>query len=243
MTIAIPDLPLTDPLCTHVRAIADANGWTVRTASLDACGELLHANAVELALTTPLGYGRGVGTVDYRIIPGPCLALEDYTNAYGVWFNEGGGALATYASSEPGAFTTMVGRMVMAEKFDILLRETPAPADCTIGAVTGALPSLDLGEEWFDLVESPLPVALWVARVDSDATELDRIVASFADEHLLARPVSELVPVTSDRMPREGRILYRWSDDVLEGLEAALHTLFYHQLLPEIPAIKLYGRD
>jgi hypothetical protein len=44
-------------------------------------------------------------------------------------------------------------------------------------------------------------------------------------------------------MPREGKILYRWNDDVQEGMEAALHMLFYHQLLSEIPAIKLFGTN
>jgi hypothetical protein len=243
MTIAIPDLPITDPLCVHVRAIADANGWTVRTASLDEGGRLLLLNSVELALTTPLGYGLGVGKVDYRVIPGPCMALEDYTNAYGIWFPEGGTGLATYSADEPEAFTTLAGRMVMAEKFDVVLAPSPAPADCMIGAVSGTAPTLDLGEEWFDLVESPLPVAIWVARVDADEADLDTVVAAFADERLLERPVSELVPVTSDRMPREGKVLYRWSDDVREGLDAALHTMFYHQILPEIPAIKIYGQD
>ncbi len=243
MTIAIPELPLTDPLCMHVQSLAAANGWTVRIASLDEGGRLLLANSVDLALTTPLGYGLGVGKVDYRIIPGPCVALEDYTNAYGIWFPEGGTGLGTYSSDDPDAFTTLAGRMVMAEKFDVLLAPSPAPADCVIGAVTSTPPTLDLGEEWFDLVESPLPVAMWVSRVDTDEEGLDAVVASFADERLLERPVSEFVPLTSDRMPREGKVLYRWSDDVREGLEAALHTMFYHQVLPEIPAIKLYGQD
>lgn len=246
MNIAIPTLALAEPILTNVREVCTRLGWEVRTGSLDECGKMLLANSVDMALTSPLGYGRGVGKVDYRLIPGPCVALEDYTNSFGIWFPDGGKGLATYSSSEPGSFPALAGRMVMAEKFDVVLSEAPSKSigDCVIDAVGNTQPpAMDLGEEWFDLVESPLPIAVWVVRVDAEALDVDRAVTEFADQRLLERHVSEVVPSTSDRMPREGKVLYRWSSEVEEGLEASLHTMFYHQMLPEIPAIKLYGKD
>ncbi|MBK9183044.1 MAG: hypothetical protein IPM83_07965 [Ignavibacteria bacterium] len=246
MNIAIPTLALAEPILTNVREVCAQLGWEVRTGSLDECGKMLLANSVDMALTSPLGYGRGVGKVDYRLIPGPCVALEDYTNSFGIWFPDGGKGLATYSSSEPGSFPALAGRMVMAEKFDVVLSEAPSKSigDCVIDAVGNTQPpAMDLGEEWFDLVESPLPIAVWVVRVDAEALDVDRTVTEFADQRLLERHVSEVVPSTSDRMPREGKVLYRWSSEVEEGLEASLHTMFYHQMLPEIPAIKLYGKD
>lgn len=246
MNIAIPTLALAEPILTNVREVCARLGWEIRTGSLDECGKMLLANSVDMALTSPLGYGRGVGKVDYRLIPGPCVALEDYTNAYGIWFPDGGKGLATYSSSEPGSFPALAGRMVMAEKFDVVLSEAPLKSigDCVIDAVGNTQPpAMDLGEEWFDLVESPLPIAVWVVRVDAEALDVDRTVMEFADQRLLERHVSEVVPSTSDRMPREGKVLYRWSSEVEEGLDASLHTMFYHQMLPEIPAIKLYGKD
>lgn len=246
MIIAIPSLALAEPLLVNVHDVCAELGWEVRTGSLDECGKMLLANSVDMALTSPLGYGRGVGKVDYRLIPGPCIALEDYTNVYGIWFPDGGKGLATYSSSEPGSFPAHAGRMVMAEKFDVVLTEAPSKSigDCVIDAVGNTQPpAMDLGEEWFDLVESPLPIAVWVVRVDAEAIDVDKSVLRFADQRLLERHVSEVVPSTSDRMPREGKVLYRWTSDIEEGLDASLHTMFYHQLLPEIPAIKLYGKD
>ncbi len=246
MIIAIPTLSLAEPILANVHEICAQRGWEIKSASLDQCGKMLLNNSVEMALTSPLGYGIGVGKVDYRVIPGPCVALQDYTNAYGIWFPDGGRGLATYTSAEPGSFATLAGRMVMAEKFDVVLADAPegSEGDCVIGPVTGdSIPAIDLGEEWFDLIESPLPLAIWVARVDADILEVESTVALFADQRQLERHVSEMIPPTSDRMPREGKILYRWTSDVEEGLDAALHTMFYHQMLPEIPAIKLYGKD
>jgi hypothetical protein len=246
MKIAIPRLELAQPLLSHAADVAARHGFTLVEASLEECGTMLLNNHVDVALMSPHGYGLGVGRVDYRLIPGPCLALEDYTHAYGLWFPESGSALETFHASQPDAYLSVISRLVMAEKFDVHLEYTASSehADVTIGSTSeNPTPAMDLGEEWFDIVESPLPLAVWVHRVDSEYIEHVAIVREFADQNLLHREVSEIIPITADHMPREGKILYRWNDEVQEGMEAALHMLFYHQLLSEIPAIKLFGTN
>jgi hypothetical protein len=246
MKIAIPRLALAQPLLEHAAEISAQNGFTLIEASLEECGTMLLNNNVDVALMSPHGYGLGVGKVDYRIIPGPCLALEDYTHAYGLWFPESGSALETFHATNPDAYLSVISRLVMAEKFDVHLEFTTnaSAADVTIGPTSEQPnPAMDLGEEWFDIVESPLPVAVWVHRVDTEHLDHVERVREFADQHLLHREVSEVVPLTADHMPREGKVLYRWNDEVQEGLEASLHMLFYHQLLSEIPAIKLFGTN
>ncbi|GAB1370945.1 hypothetical protein MASR1M45_10070 [Candidatus Kapaibacterium sp.] len=42
---------------------------------------------------------------------------------------------------------------------------------------------------------------------------------------------------------REGRIMTRWSSDMHNALEQTLELLYYHRLIPELPAVKIYGRD
>ncbi len=246
MKIAIPRLALAQPLLEHAAEIAAQNGFTLIEASLEECGTMLLNNNVDVALMSPHGYGLGVGKVDYRIIPGPCVALEEYTHAYGLWFPESGSALESFYATHPDAYLSVISRLVMAEKFDVHLTftESAHDADVTIGPTSeNPVPAMDLGEEWFDIVESPLPLAVWVHRVDTEHLEQVERVKDFANQQLLHREVSEIVPITADHMPREGKILYRWNDDVQEGMEAALHMLFYHQLLSEIPAIKLFGTN
>jgi hypothetical protein len=246
ITVAVPKLDLASPILEHAVQAAEARGWQIRYASLDECGDLLKNNMADVALTSPYGYGKGVAAVDYRIVPGPCVALEDYTNCYGISFHPDKSGLTCGYSPEPTSFPTIIARLVMAEKFDVALElvSRADDADCMIGPVMPDSPrTMDLGEEWFDIVESPLPIALWVARVDSEASEIDAFATDCANQMLLHAHVSELVPLSADHMPREGKILYRWSSEIEEGLSAALHTMFYHQLLREIPAIKLYGRD
>lgn len=246
MRIAVPNLELASPLLANLASVCAEAGIEVRTATLEQCGELLLANMVDAALVSPLGYGMGVGRVDYRIVGGPCLALQDYTNIYGASFSEGSLDLASYTSSEPLAYMTLMMRLAMSEKFDVdlALADDPSTADCSIGpTVAGMHQALDLGEEWFDMAESPLPVALWVIRVDAESENFEDIVNRAHTVGLTERPISEVVPLHADHSPREGAILYRWSESIEEGLLATLNTLYFHQHLREIPAIKLLGRD
>lgn len=246
MTIAIPNSELFSPLTGNIDAACLSRGITVRRCTLEECGELLLANMVDAALVSPMGYGAGVGRVDYRIVPGPCLAIRDYTQVYGADFNPESNDLSTFHDENATSYLSTMMQLAMSEKFDIELRHVDAsgPTDCRIGPPpSSASQALDLGEEWFDLAEAPLPVALWVIRVDSELEGFDALVAEAADSEMSERPVSEFVPLHADHSPREGAILYRWSDTVEEGLIAALNALYFHQHLREIPAVKLYGRD
>jgi len=245
MTIAIPNHELFGPLIPSIDAACQARGIGVRRCSLDECGELLLANMVEAALVSPLGYGAGVGRVDYRIVSGPCLSVQNYTHVYGADFSPGSSELSTFHADEPSSYLSTMMRLTMSEKFDVELRPVDAsqPADCRIGQPpASSAQALDLGEEWFYLAEAPLPIALWVIRVDAELPDFDALVREAASLDA-ERPVSEIVPMHADHAPREGAILYRWSESVEEGLVAVLNALYFHQLLREIPAVKLYGRD
>lgn len=246
MTIAIPTLELARPLLANIEAVCARQGITIRTCSLEECGELLNNNLVQAALVSPRGYGMGVGKVDFRIVAGPCLALQDFTNAYGVSFAEGRAELSTFHAPDSTSFMSTMMRMIMSEKFDVTMEFVPSvdDADCRMGPPEhGTSHTLDLGEEWFDIAEAPLPLALWVVRVDSEIESFDQLVVDAAGGPIANKPVSELPSLLSDHAPREGSILYQWSDAIEEGLVATLNALYFHQSLPEIPAVKLYGRD
>lgn len=246
MIIAIPDGGIADPILTNVRKVCERLGWTIKTSTADGCGQLLLANMAGMALTTPLGYGQGVGKVDYRIVPGPCVAIQDYTNTHGIWFPHRDAELGTYTSDNLDGFTSLIGKSILAEKFEVVLEPSKDRelADCIIDEVKPfSSADMDLSEEWFDLIESPLPIGLWVCRVDSEIEGISEAIKEFADASVTDRQVSEMLSPDADRLPREGKILYRWTDEIEEGLTATLHTLFYHQHFSELPGIKILGRD
>lgn len=245
MKIAIPDAALYAPLSAHAEAVCAERGWSLVRAPIEQCGRLLLSHAVDAALVSPLGYGRGVGSVDYRIVPGPAIMLHDFTNVAGITFAAGATAIRSVASQTPEEFLVTMGMLILAEKLDAELSMNPSAqnADCTIDlAVPGVTAMMDVSEEWADLTDAPLPVALWACRIEADLDAMAVAVGAMADA-MQERPVSEMLSTSDDHVPREGRITYRWNDDSEEALAAVLDLLFFHQILREIPAVKLLGRD
>ncbi|MBU3740984.1 MAG: hypothetical protein FGM24_01740 [Candidatus Kapabacteria bacterium] len=246
MKIAIPDAALYAPLVANAQAECDRRGWQLVRAPIETCGTLLLTHSVDAALVSPLGYGRGVGRVDYRLVPGPALMLYEYTNAAGITFAPHVSTLQTAASSTPEEFLVQIGALILGEKLDATLTLNTSPsvdADCLINLATpGTDFALDISEEWFDLTDAPLPAALWACRIEADLEVMAQAVDAMADA-TAERPVREMVPPNGDHFPREGRITYRWNDDSEEALAAALDMLFFRQVLREIPAVKLLGRD
>lgn len=247
MTIAIPESSLAAPLTEHAEAVCADLGWKLLRVPEAKTGDLLLKNSVDLALISPLGYGLGVGRVDYRIIPGPCIMLNNYTNIAGINFRESLETVESCDSNTPEDFLAVMGSMVLAEKFDldvpVVKKGTSSvSADCSIDYVRDAeIPALDVTEEWWDLTERPLPIAVWACRIDADLDRVLEAVEAMQRQGLVPQMIEEAVgPGT---LPRQGSIMYRWDDETEKALMAALEMLFYHQYITELPAIKLLGRD
>lgn len=246
MKIAIPDHPLYAPLVAHADRVCADRGWQLVRAPIEQCGAMLFTHAVDAALVSPMGYGRGVTKVDYRIVGGPALMLHDFTNVAGISFAPTMSALRTAVSHTPAECLVTLGMLILSEKLDVILTMHPAgqaEADCMIDlAGVGSAFAMDVSEEWADLTDAPLPAALWVCRIEADQDAVAGAVAAMADA-TTETPVSEMLAPTSDHVPRQGRITYRWTDETEDALAAVLDMLYFHQLLPEIPAVKLLGRD
>lgn len=255
MRLAVPTNPLYEPLVANAQRVCDERGWKLIRASEDECASLMLRNMVDAALLTPYGYGVAVSKVDYRIVPAPMMMAYDYTNIAGVWFREHCHEVKTIASNAPRDYMMMIGTIVLSEKFEIIadvqqtslpLAEAITSIDAMVAWTQGTVPAtLDISEEWSDLVETPLPLAFWVTRMDNeDLDVVSEAFASMADASASQdRIVTEVVPAEGDHFPREGRISFRWSEELEEALFAALQILFFHQHFPELPAVKILGRD
>lgn len=229
-------------------------GWSVHRASGDECASRLLNNQADLALLSPLGYGQGVGRVDYRIIPEPCISLVDYTAVAGIQFSENANEISSFGSRTPNEFLPIIGSLLLREKYEaadnpVVPATDFSKVDCLIdeySELENSSPSqvaLDIGEEWFDIVELPLTVGVWVCRMDSELTDVAASARAMSSGALNDVEVHELTAGEADRMPRFGHITYRWSDDVEQGFDSVLRLFYYYHILPELPAIKLLGRD
>lgn len=253
--IAVPDNPIYAPLIARVEEVCKAQKFDLVRTTEARCAELLLRNSVEIALLSPLGYGKGVSTVDYRIIRGPALTLEGLTYLASVYFRPNSFNIAEFVSATPSDFINQAGAIALSEKFDIpfnltgksgTIAELLEQNDAVIswGNDDSQIVSLDVSDEWTDGVETALPVAFWVCRPDEMPENLEEIIAEMAAPDL---PVEVLVhEKTIAGLPnaeREGKIMWKWNDQTENGLKKAIEMMFYLQLVPEISAVKIWGRE
>lgn len=219
------------------------------------CVDLLLRNLVDCAFISPLGYGMGVKIADFRVVPGPVVFSRDYTGLASIHFNKGLTSVRSLCSPTPKDFPMIIARLLLLEKFGLhlelqMMEGTREQAfekyDASIfwGRSQSDEPSLDVSEEWFDLIEEPLPLGFWVCRAEDFPPNIMEIANSIVAPNLPSEEtVSEDIVPTSQRFTRSGTIFWRWKDEFEEALKSMLLFLFYHQLLREIPAVKILGRD
>lgn len=245
MTILVPSTMLAQPLISGLADFCEQGGHRLIVASEMECARLMLANSADLALLTPLGYGLGVLRADYRIVPTSTVFLHDFTNVAGISFADSGGTLATCTSSAPDDFLPTLAVVIMSEKFDLDVKVAKGTGgNCHVDYSSPDRTNvMDVSEEYADMLESPLPAYLWVCRSEADQRTVEDLVKSFPGVPTQDVLIVEQVPASSDHFPRDGRISFTWSGESEEALATMLELLFYHQLLPEIPAVKLLGRD
>lgn len=250
MRLAVPTDPLVDPLVEHAEDVCSRLGWTLLRVPEEQCEELLLANRVDAALLTPLAYGRAAGVVEYNIVKGACVALYDFTNVAGVYFPNEVSEIRTVGSTTPNDFLVHMGAILLRERFEstsITITQTVESAgaapDCVIERITSTehAATLDVSEEFTDLAECPLPLYLWVCRMDADIDQLPDALLAMSDAQLLEYTVTEELQIHDEHIYRDGKVIFRWNAEIEEGLTATLNLLYFHQLLTVMPEIKILG--
>jgi hypothetical protein len=241
MKVAVMTDTVAAPLVAEAERVCKEHGWELRVGTERECGRMLLNNEVSLALVSPLGYGRGVGKADFRIVPGRCVALKDYADAAGISFRSNLDEIRDVSSDDPASFFSAMALVILREKFDSTAESVTAITDDSTTIVSAGddqhARTLDISEE------TVMPFALWVCRTES---EIDKVLeattqmAAFNDDQ---REVIEESDAADETFPRSGTVLYRWNDEVEAGLQSVLNVLFFHQFFPDLPAIKVLGRD
>ncbi|MFP4543458.1 MAG: MqnA/MqnD/SBP family protein [Bacteroidota bacterium] len=253
--IGIPESELYRGLIERAEEYAPEFGYTIIKADDRQLSELMRTNRLDAALLTPRGYGEGVRDADYRIVPGSCLATEDYTRLASIFFRPGLKTISSCGCHSPEKFLMLMGQILLAEKYGIVveLTEDEAPLETLLNTYDAAIvwqsggldsTALDISEEWYTSYELPLPLAFWVVRNEEDPKDIDKFISMIKSPDLLREePVIEAVFSGQDTSPRTGKLIWEWNEDVAKGLDHVLHLLYYLQLAPEVSAVKILGDE
>ncbi|MBI5324009.1 MAG: hypothetical protein HZB41_01795 [Ignavibacteriae bacterium] len=253
LKLAVPNNPIYDELLFNQESLKAKGEITLYRLSENECASLLMANKVDAALLTPFGYAKGLLDADYRIIPGPALLSESYTKAGTIILSKELKNIKNCSSDFPDDFIISIGKLLLGEKYNMFpeiekknqtIEEMIKTSDIVItwnGEDEGRI-TLDISEEWSDMNEFPLPLAFWVCKSEIEDENLLNTLTSLASTKKENR-INEELPEGKDFEPREGKLSFSWNDDFERALEFTFHFLYYHQLISEIPAVKLFGRD
>ena len=218
----------------------------------------LWGEKVDLALMSPLSYSQGVVNSDFRIINAPSLSVEGYSALASIFFNRGLKSINSVISSNNNDFLIQIGKIMLAEKFDLQIDmkyqkgntgELLQQFDCVIdwNNEDNRFESLDITEEWFDNFEIPLPLCFWVCKADSYPEGIDKIPAYLADPLLddeeIINDLELATALENEYDPRQGRLIWKMDDDFEHNLSQVLQLLYFHQLIDNIGAVKLFNRD
>ncbi len=254
--LALPKNDIYKPLFVGCDSYCKSHNIKYYELSENQCAEYLLRNLVDAAFLSPLGYGRGVKIADYRIVPGPVLFTEDYTELATIYFNKGLNEVCSIQSSTPDDFMMLIARLLLNEKFgiDLKIEHTEASKEDILshkdsailwGKEKGDDVSLDISEEWFDLFEEPLPLGFWVCRAEGYPPNIKEIINSIASSDLPDKQEIEESEneANSKHYKRRGSIYWRWAPHLETSIETVLLFLYMHQLLSDIPAVKILERD
>ncbi len=252
--IAVPDNPVYAPLIANIDAVAAARGFDVLRLPEADCADALLRNRAELALVSPFGYGKAVGRADYRIVPGPALVNRGLTYTASIYMRENAADLQSCASPHAGDFIPQLGAMILNEKFGLPLAVEAVKPE-SVGVLLDSFDVvidwgfddrqkvvLDVSDEWYDLTSLSLPMMMWVCRPDDMPEDLADMVQSFVSPDARSEAIAEQTYYSANA-EREGLILWQWDEDVEPALHKLFEMMFFLQRIPEIPAIKLWGRD
>ncbi len=251
--IAVPDTPYLKEMFINSDKIKKEYGVEFFVVPEDKIGEFFANNRFDLALLSPKDYAMGIGKADYRIVEGPCMASEAYTKLASVYFNPNLADIATIGSPTPDNFLIQIARLLLAERYDMHpniskhdtnVAESLAKYDAVIALNSDSKieAALDISEEWYINSSSPLPLAFWVCR-NVEAPEntkeiVKKIAADFYQTEVIIHEHSE-----DESLVREGRILKTWNEEIAQSLVEVIELLYYHQYIPEIGDVKMYGDE
>lgn len=246
----------TEPIAEALRR----RGW--ETIASDRPEEALLNGSADVVLAPALEYGRGLGLVDYALVPGIGITTRGFAGLLKLVFNKGLVGFSSLAVRHAAAPETLVARMILVEKHDIDpkivqageeagLETMLASADSALLAGDDAIfnaggnPSLlDLSDEWEDAMDSPLPYMLAWGRIgevsqgviDQMQAARDEAVLLLADRAAL-HPDSGQANIFYQNYLR-GAVSYTLGEAELAAVDSFFRYAFYYSVVSDIPTLK-----
>jgi hypothetical protein len=246
MKIAIPQNSIYNSILKNVDEVCKSNNIGLMKVTPERAGDLFRKRLVDVALLSPLDYFRGVGKGDYRIIPGPCLAVKGYSGLLSLNFRPNLRTITNSSVDFDNEYLLSITRILLAERYDMAIEfvKDNADLDSALQKYDASLllnhpsiGSIDITEDWFLSYDIPLPLAYWVGINEEFDSEVINLIKLFADTENENQALQIINSDTDDE--RIGKYLFQWNDTHKEALERTADLFYYHTLVSEIADINV----
>ncbi|ROL59794.1 hypothetical protein D9V86_10200 [Bacteroidetes/Chlorobi group bacterium ChocPot_Mid] len=253
--LAIPDnLPLNIQKDSLDR-FSKENDLEIFKVSEKKCMDYFLSARVDSALVNPLEYGRHIGRTDAVILPYSAIYLNGYTEVASIIFQKELDTFKSIATKDSDSFLFFASKILLAERYDMDLQvvlehgteqEMLEKADCAfiLGQSQNNFNSFDIGEEWSDTFEMPMPLAFWICRNEEHPEGIEKLILAFSElTESKSLGINEKKTHKIDIPERHGKIEIGFNAEFEDTLAQTFHFLYYHQLIKDIPEVKIFGRD
>ena len=248
--IAVPDNPIFAKLTASANEVAKEHDLDILKLPESQVAEMVYNNKADAALVTPLIYGAGVREGDFRMIPGPVMFAEGYTELVSMCFNSDLSTIDSFTVPSKDDYMMIIARILLAERYQILadLKESNANIGEELkdfdAAFTYGRPKnfrcMDLTEDWTDQYNISLPIAFWICRNEEEPLNIREIINKMTvDNPEPEVHIYEKAEKERDYATRNGKIYYNWKKFLEDDLDQTLELLFQHDLTPELASLKI----
>jgi predicted solute-binding protein len=262
LTLALSPEGFNAPL---IEAIASHLGESVLMRSYQRAFDAewqLREGECDLALVSPLVFA--YQQADFSFVPDAAIAAVSATGDLLLVFKPGLHHFETLAVRAADGIDAMLAQIILREKFhmhprSILYKDSPEQAlescDAVLvrvhdddGFLATHVESIDLIDEWFDMVQLPLLRQVfigWDRRLIPDVC--DRLAAACAEVD--ARSIDSLREQLKDGFAADslhaipGHYRYFLDDEAIEGLNRFFQLAYFHGLHRDIPAFKIWAPE
>lgn len=251
--IGIPDNPFYKDLTENFEKIKDNDNLQILRLPDEELEDFVLNHRVDLALINPITYGRGVRRVDFRIVPEACVVAQGYTEMLSLQFNAGLDSISTCGAPDK-SFLVQMAKILMMERYDIKLdldvikdeQEkvlTNHDASITYGRSENSPSSFDITEDWLDQFKYPLVLGFWVVFNEEEPEGVNDFINILKADNIGDEKLTRSKDDTFKLEGREGKLIYKWDDNVEASLHLLIELLYQYKLIPEMAAVKLLDRD
>lgn len=252
--IAAPSNPVFDPLFANISDVKRKYDVEFYRLPEKEVQELFASGRADAAFLSPLAYGTGIKKGDYRIVPSTCFASQGYTLLASVFFRKGLDTVRSIASPDADDFIIKTGNYLLGEMYGIDLQvksmkgsaaDLLQVADAAVmwnreGEEPGAT---DISEDWTEHSSVPLILGAWVVRNEEEPVNIFEITSLMAGSGAQEETKTGGNMEEGEMIPREGRLIYHWNEELETAMDEILEFLYYRQAIPDFASVKIMGNE